>query len=98
MSAYLVSVCEVTNKSDDLMSYAQQSAELILKHGGAYIIRGPVSEVLEGTHLQGKSLVIAQFPNVDAIKEFWSSPEYLAFKSLREGTGIYDIGVFEGTE
>ena len=98
MSAYLVSVCEVTNKSDDLMSYAQQSAELILKHGGAYIIRGPAGEVLEGTHLQGKSLVIAQFPNVDAIKEFWNSPEYLAFKSLREGTGIYDIGVFEGTE
>jgi uncharacterized protein (DUF1330 family) len=98
MSAYLVSVCEVTNKSDDLMSYAQQSAELISKHGGAYIIRGLASEVLEGNHLQGKSLVIAQFPNVDAIKEFWSSPEYLAFKSLREGTGIYDIGVFEGTE
>ncbi len=98
MSAYLVSVCEVTNKSDDLMSYAQQSAELISKHGGAYIIRGPASEVFEGTHLQGKSLVIAQFPNVDVIKEFWSSPEYLAFKSLREGTGIYDIGVFEGAE
>ena len=98
MSAYLVSVCEVTNKSDDLMSYAQQSAELISKHGGAYIIRGPASEVLEGNHLQGKSLVIAQFPNVDAIKEFWNSPEYLAFKSLREGTGIYDIGVFEGAE
>ena len=98
MSAYLVSVCEVTNKSDDLMSYAQQSAELISKHGGAYIIRGPAGEVLEGTHLQGKSLVIAQFPNVDAIKEFWNSPGYLAFKSLREGTGIYDIGVFEGAE
>ena len=98
MSAYLVSVCEVTNKSDALMSYAQQSAELISTHGGSYIIRGPANEILEGEHLQGKSLVIARFPSVAAIKGFWNSPEYLAFKPLREGTGIYDIGVFEGAD
>ena len=98
MSAYLVSVCEVTNKSDDLMSYAQQSAELISKYGGSYVVRGPTNEVLEGKALQGKSLIITQFPNVGSIKEFWNSPEYSVLKPLREGTGVYDIGIFEGAE
>ncbi len=55
MSAYLVSVCEVTNKSDDLMSYAQQSAELISKYGGSYVVRGPANKVLEGKPFKVKA-------------------------------------------
>ena len=45
MSVYLVSVCEITNMSNDLKEYAQKSAELIQKFGGSYVTRGPATDI-----------------------------------------------------
>ena len=98
MSAYLVSVCEVTNMNDDFKSYAQKSAELITKYGGAYVIRGPSVEVLEGIQLTNKSLIIAEFPDIESIKAFLGGDEYRAIRHLRDGTGIYDIGIFNAAQ
>ena len=39
---------------------------------------------------------LAEFPSVANINAFWESDEYQKdCKPLREGSGIYDIGVFE---
>ena len=40
--------------NENLKTYAQQSAELISKFGGEYIVRGPAIENLEGALLQGR--------------------------------------------
>jgi uncharacterized protein (DUF1330 family) len=98
MSVYLVSVCEITNMNDNLKSYAQKSAELITKYGGSYLIRGPSVEVLEGIQLNNKSLIIAEFPDVESIKAFLGGDDYRAIKHLRDGTGIYDIGIFNAAQ
>ena len=98
MSVYLVSVCEITNMNDNLKSYAQKSAELITKYGGSYLIRGPSVEVLEGIQLNNKSLIIAEFPDVESIKAFLGGDDYRAIKHLRDRTGIYDIGIFNAAQ
>ena len=98
MSVYLVSVCEITNMNDDFKSYVQKSAELITKYGGAYVVRGPSIEVLEGTQLNNKSLIIAEFPDVDSIKAFLGGDDYQAIRHLRDGSGIYDIGIFNAAQ
>ena len=98
MSVYLVSVCEITNMNDSLKSYAQKSAELITKYGGTYLIRGPSVEVLEGIQLNNKSLIIAEFPDVTSIKAFLGGEDYQAIRHLRDGTGIYDIGIFNAAQ
>ena len=98
MSVYLVSVCEITNMNDNLKSYAQQSAELITKYGGSYVVRGPAIEVLEGLELNNKSLIVAEFPDVASIKKFLEGDDYQAIRHLRDGTGIYDIGIFNGAQ
>ena len=98
MSVYLVSVCEITNMSNELKEYAQQSAELIKKFGGSYVTRGPASEVYEGEMLANKSVIITKFPDVESLHAFWESVEYSAIKPKREGTGTYNIGVYEGAE
>ena len=72
MSVYLVSVCEITNMNDNLKSYAQKSAELITKYGGAYLIRGPSIEVLEGIQLNNKSLIIAEFQMLSQSRHSWA--------------------------
>ena len=98
MSVYLVSVCEITNMNDNLKSYAQQSAELIKKYGGSYVVRGPSVEVLEGIQLKNKSLIIAEFPDIASIKAFLEGDDYQAIRHLRDGTGVYDIGIFNGAQ
>ena len=98
MSVYLVSVCEITNMSNELKEYAQQSAELIKKFGGSYVIRGAASEVYEGEMLANKSVIITRFPDIESLHAFWESVEYSVIKPKREGTGIYNIGVYQGSE
>ena len=98
MSVYLVSVCEITNMSNELKEYAQKSAELIQKFGGSYVTRGPASEIYEGTLLANKSVIITKFPDTESVHAFWNSDEYHTIKPKREGTGIYDIGVYQGVD
>ena len=98
MSVYLVSVCEITNMSNELKEYAQQSAELIKKFGGSYVTRGSASEVYEGEMLANKSVIITRFPDIESLHAFWESVEYSVIKPKREGTGIYNIGVYQGSE
>ncbi len=98
MSVYLVSICEITNFSEALSEYADVSAKLIEENGGHYVVRGPINKVVEGSLLDGKTAIIAKFPNKECIDNFWASEEYQSIKHKREGTGIYDIGIFEGAD
>lgn len=96
MPAYLLSVVEITNPTPGFRQYAEKSAQLIHKHGGRYIVRGKASSIFSGDMFQKKVVIVAEFPSVDNIRAFWESDEYQKdCKPLREGSGIYDIGVFE---
>ena len=97
MPAYIVSVVQFTNVTPALKEYAQKSADLAHKHGGRYIVRGKSAEVLEGEHLNGKSLVILEFPTMEQLLGFVKGDEYQKnVRPMRKGTGIYDIGIFDG--
>ena len=96
MPAYLVSVVQLTNPTPGFRQYAEKSAQLIHKHGGKYIVRGKAARILSGDLYQGRVLIVAEFPSVENINAFWDSDEYQKdCKPLREGSGVYDIGVFE---
>ena len=58
MSAYLVSVCEITDMNENLKTYAQQSAELISKFGGEYIVGAPLLKILRVPCCKGKALLL----------------------------------------
>ena len=96
MSAYLVAVCEVTNPNENFKKYAVESGKLAAKHGGKYIVRGPAAEILKGEVLQGKVVIITEFPDMDALNSFAKSDAYLnEIAPLRDGTGIYDFASYE---
>lgn len=96
MPAYIVSVCEFTNRTPVLKEYAQKSAELAHRHGGKYIVRGQSVEILEGDKLAGKSLVILEFPTMEQLLGYVKGNDYQTnVKPLRKGTGIYDIGIYD---
>lgn len=97
MAAYIVSLVEFTNVTPALKEYAQKSAELAHRHGGKYIVRGKPADIMEGEKFGGKSMVILEFPTMEQLVGYVKGDEYQkGVKPLRQGTGIYDIGIYEG--
>jgi uncharacterized protein (DUF1330 family) len=96
MPAYLVSVVEVTNPTPGFRQYAQKSAELLKQFGGRYLVRGKPAEILSGDLYQKKTVIVAEFADITKLHAFYHSDAYQKdCKPLREGSGIYDIGIFE---
>ncbi len=97
MPAYIVSVCEFTAITPALKEYAQKSADLAHRHGGKYIVRGKPNDIMEGDKLAGKTMVILEFPTLEQLQAYVKGEEYQqSVKPLRKGTGIYDIGIYDG--
>ena len=96
MPAYILTVVELKNVTEDFKRYSAQAAALSKQFGGEYLIRGKAAKVYEGELFAGKSVVLSRFPSMEQLKAFYESDEYQNnLKPLRAGSGIYDIGSWE---
>ncbi|NKB43601.1 MAG: DUF1330 domain-containing protein [Alphaproteobacteria bacterium] len=95
MPAYQVALVKVTNRTPGFMEYVEKSAEILAKHGGEYMVRGPAKTVLEGEYLEGRAVIVSKWPSLDAISAFFHSDDYQSIKPLREGSGVYDVATYE---
>ncbi|MGB7419617.1 MAG: DUF1330 domain-containing protein [Erythrobacter sp.] len=98
MPAYLIIAAKVHDREAFLHSYAPVAAELIERFGGEYLLRGPGAETLEGDFPDGASIVISKWPDKQAAKAFWDSPEYADAKQLREGLADVQVLLIEGPD
>jgi uncharacterized protein (DUF1330 family) len=94
MTAYVVADVEV---SDKVMyeEYRQRVPAVIAAYGGKYLVRGGASEVLEGSWPLHRCVVL-EFPDMAALKAFWTSPEYRALRAIRERAATSNIVALEG--
>jgi uncharacterized protein (DUF1330 family) len=81
MPAYLVAQVQVDDE-ELYKSYTAKSPAIIQKYGGRFLARGAPLETLEG-ELFNNRLVIVEFPDSDAVREFYYSPEYQQARALR---------------
>jgi len=96
MAAYMLAVCEITNPKPEMKEYAELSAIEMAKHGGKYIVRGKPSENHDGDILDGKVIILSEFPTMDDLNAFIKGDEYQNnIKHLRDGTGNYHIAFYE---
>ena len=96
MPAYIVAIARVDHWTEDFQKYADQAANLTAEHGADYVIRGEPETVFEGDLLRDRVVVISQWSSVEAAKAFWESDQYQnKIKPFRDGTGVYDVAVFE---
>ena len=95
MAAYLV--VEVTGVSDEagLGRYIETVGDLVARHGGRYLARGPVAANLEGDH-HPLMLGVLEFPTVEAIRALYDDPEYAPFKALRQDSSRCNFLAVEG--
>jgi uncharacterized protein (DUF1330 family) len=75
--------------------YKQASPSAVATGGGRFIARGGELAVLEGDW-RPKRLVLLEFPDLEAAKQFYGSPEYQEAKRLREGAAGFNMVAVEG--
>jgi uncharacterized protein (DUF1330 family) len=91
MPAYMIVTAKIKDRDAFIQGYGAAAAALIGKFGGKYVLRGPGAELLEGDFGDGASMVISEWPDKDAAKAFWNSPEYAEAKKLREGVAEVQV-------
>uniref|UniRef100_UPI0035CBA1A5 DUF1330 domain-containing protein n=1 Tax=uncultured Sphingomonas sp. TaxID=158754 RepID=UPI0035CBA1A5 len=84
MAAYVVATVRITDP-DRFALYAKGIAGLSERFGGEAVVKGPVSEVLEGEGLVGERVVVSRYPDAAAARAYLASPEYLAAAAHRVG-------------
>lgn len=96
MPAYVLALCKVTNPHEDFKKYSARSAELVHRHGGKYIVRGPRKRLIKGDLLDDQAVIVIEFPSMSELENFIDDPEYKnEIEPLREGSGVYHFAAYE---
>ena len=82
MPAFVISEVEILNE-EAASKYRELAAASIAAYGGRYLVRAANAVVVEGEPTR-RLIVIVEFPSMQRIREWYSSPEYakaLQFRS-----------------
>jgi uncharacterized protein (DUF1330 family) len=94
MAAYVVVEVEVTDPVR-YEEYRKTVLPTLVAYGGRFLVRGGKLEVLEGSWLP-KRLVIIEFPDVATAKAWWASAEYANPKAIRQSASHTEMIVVQG--
>jgi uncharacterized protein (DUF1330 family) len=94
MAAYIIAQINVTDPAK-YQEYAKLAGPATLKYGGRFLVRGGAKSVLEG-EVPYQRIVVTEFPDVEAAKRFYASPEYQAARERRIGAADFSMMVIEG--
>lgn len=96
MPAYMIITAKIADRDAFIQGYGAAAAKLVEQFGGKYVLRSPGAELLEGGFGDGASMVISEWPDKEAARAFWNSPEYGQVKKLRDGIADCQVLLVEG--
>jgi len=96
MPAYTVGDVHVAD-ADAYEQYRLIAPATIAKYGGRYLVRGGVSQILEG-HWEPGRLVVLEFETVEQAIQWHQSPEYQEARKLRKECSDTNLVVVDGLE
>lgn len=94
MAAYLIADTLITDHQT-YDEYKRQVAPVIAKFGGRFLVRGGQHELLEG-NWKVHRLVVIEFPSMQALKSWYSSPEYAPLLAMRQPAATDHLIAVEG--
>ena len=94
MAAYVIANIDVKDP-ERYQDYIKMSPVSIAKFGGRFVARGGKTDVLEGSWVP-KRLVLLEFPSADRAREWWTSDDYAPAKALRQATSYGELVIVEG--
>lgn len=90
MAAYLVVTLQVSDKAA-FGAYRDAIAGLEADYGGRYLVRAPLLDRLEGEGPDDERVVVMEFPDAQAVRDFIASDAYQAAKRLRAGAATLNM-------
>jgi uncharacterized protein (DUF1330 family) len=94
MPAYIIAQVNVTDPQA-YQEYARLAGPATAKYGGRFLVRGGAKMMLEGSIPYGR-IVVSEFPDMEAAKRFYYSPEYQEAKTRRAGAADFHMMVVDG--
>ena len=94
MPVYVIADGRAADASQ-LDEYRRRNATLVPEHGGRFLVRGGAHEVLEGDWNPNR-LVVMEFPDREAARAWYDSPEYVALRGQRQAVAETDMILVEG--
>lgn len=85
MPAYLIAEHIVTDPAK-FEEYRVKVSAMIARHGGRYLTKGGSHKLPEGGHWKPERVVIIEFPDMDSLNRWYSSPEYEPLIALRKAS------------
>jgi uncharacterized protein (DUF1330 family) len=95
MAAYIVATVTITDPVR-FAEYGKSILGLSERFGGEALVRGAISEVLEGDAGIGERVVVSRFPDGAAARAYIASPEYRSASALRAGAANVTMRLVEG--
>jgi len=96
MSAYAIMDLEV-HDIEAYLAYQQALRPLLDAAGARYLARGGPFRVLDGDY-QPRRLVLMEFPDFDALEDFFEGEPYLALEPRRRACSAARILAVQGLE
>jgi len=93
-AVYMVAELKIKDR-EKYGQYVERVYTIVRRHGGRYLIRGGRVTPMFGDWAPERMIVIA-FDSLEALKECFASPEYLAVAPLREGSAETRAVILEG--
>ena len=94
MPAYVIIETDISDP-EQYERYKEASPAAVASGGGRFVARGGELAVLEGDW-EPSRLVVLEFPDLDAVKRWYDSPEYVEARKLREGAARLSMVAVEG--
>ena len=94
MKGYLIANVDVSD-AEGYEAYRSQTAAIIARFDGRFLVRGGKVEVREGTPCVQR-LVVLEFPSMEQARIFYDSPEYQAVLPHRTANARSDVFLVEG--
>jgi uncharacterized protein (DUF1330 family) len=92
----LVERLETTGPESIQQEYAKLARDILPKYGAHYLARSQRNTLLEGDGPAPCCMAILQFPNQDAARRWYGSPENQAAAKIRQSGGKFRLVTIEG--
>jgi uncharacterized protein (DUF1330 family) len=94
MTAYAMAHVHSTNFGPELIEYLRRIDDTLEPFGGRFLFHGGPVDAVEGTW--NGDLIIIEFPDLDAVRGWYGSPDYLKIRHLRTENTTADTILFDG--
>jgi len=87
---------ETTGSETIQQEYAKLAREILPKYGARYLARSQENALLEGGGAAPCCMAILEFPNMDAVRRWYASPENREASKVRQSGAKFRIVAIQG--